>query len=84
MKNTPNAVTSVGRITACRCPARPSLAIIMYSGMMPICIGTIIVAMQKPEQQVAAAEPQLREGETGQRAERDGAQGDRARRRSAS
>ena len=45
----------------------------MYSGITPICSGTIIVADAEREQQVAAAEPQLGEGEPGQRAERDGA-----------
>ena len=48
----------------------------MYSGMMPICIGTIMVATQNAEQEVRAAEAQLGEGESGQRAERDGAERD--------
>src|SRR5215469_579052 len=47
MKKTPNAVTSVGRITDCRWPTRCHFAINMYSGMMPICIGTIMVPIVK-------------------------------------
>ena len=74
MKNTPNAVHRLGRITAGRCPARPSRAISMYSGITPICSGTIMVADADREQQVGAAEPQLGEGEPGQRAQGDGAE----------
>src|SRR5437763_7124995 len=45
MKNTPNAVTAPGRISAWSWSTQPNhLAIIRYGGMMPSCVGTIIVA----------------------------------------
>ncbi|CAM5335498.1 hypothetical protein SHIRM173S_11997 [Streptomyces hirsutus] len=43
MKNTPNALTSDGKMTACSWSVQSSLATIMYSGMMLSCGGTIIV-----------------------------------------
>jgi hypothetical protein len=43
MKNTPNALTSDGRITAWSWSVHSSLATIMYSGMTLSCGGTIIV-----------------------------------------
>lgn len=45
MKNTPNALTSDGRITAWSWSVQSSLATIMYSGMTLSCGGTIIVPM---------------------------------------
>jgi hypothetical protein len=45
MKNTPNAVTSPGTITAWICPAQPNSLIIMYSGMMPSSVGIACVPM---------------------------------------
>jgi hypothetical protein len=45
MKKTPNALTSVGRITACSWFTQCSFAISMNSGMMPSCGGTISVPM---------------------------------------
>ena len=44
MKNTPNAVTRPGTMTACSCPAQPKSAIIMYSGMTPSSVGIAWVA----------------------------------------
>ncbi len=43
MKNTPNALTRDGRITACNWSVQSSLATIMYSGITLSCGGTIIV-----------------------------------------
>src|SRR5947207_2058778 len=43
MKNTPNALTSAGTMTALRLSVQPILAISMYSGMIPSWVGTIIV-----------------------------------------
>ncbi len=42
--NTPKPVTRNGTMTACSFPVQPISAISMYSGMMPICTGTIMVA----------------------------------------
>ena len=44
MKNTPNAVTSDGTITAQMLPVQPSLDIRMNSGTTPSWVGTAIVA----------------------------------------
>ncbi len=43
MKNTPTALTSVGKMTAGNCCDQPSSDIIMNSGTTPSCGGTIIV-----------------------------------------
>ncbi len=45
MKNTPTALTSVGKMTAGSCCDHPSSAIIMNSGTTPSCGGTIMVPM---------------------------------------
>jgi hypothetical protein len=47
MKNTPKALTSVGRMTACNWSVHSSLATIMYSGTTLSCGGTIIVPMTR-------------------------------------
>ncbi len=47
MKNTPNAVTSVGTMTAPRVPVQPSCRIRMNNGMMPSWVGIASVAMTK-------------------------------------
>ena len=44
MKNTPNAVTIPGTISAHSDPTQPSLAITMNSGITPSCVGTARVA----------------------------------------
>ena len=45
MKNTPNAVTRVGTITAPSVPVQPNCFITMKRGMMPSCVGTASVAI---------------------------------------
>ena len=47
MKNTPNAVTSHGMITAQTDPAHPNFAISTNSGTTPSWVGTAIVATTK-------------------------------------
>ena len=44
MKNTPNAVTSVGTMIDHVVPVQPSFDIRMNSGTMPSCVGTAMVA----------------------------------------
>ena len=69
MKKTPNALTSVGRMTAWSWFDPLQLRDQMYSGMTPSCVGHHHRADRQSEQQPAAAEAQLGEGEAGQRAE---------------
>ena len=47
MKKTPNAVTSVGTMTAPSVPVQPNCFITMNRGMMPSCVGTASVATTK-------------------------------------
>ncbi|CNL47994.1 Uncharacterised protein [Mycobacterium tuberculosis] len=47
MKNTPNAVTRVGTITAPIVPVQPSSRMSMNSGMIPSCVGIAMVAITK-------------------------------------
>ena len=47
MKNTPNAVTRVGTMTAPSSPVQPSWRMTMKSGMMPSWVGMAMVAMTK-------------------------------------
>ena len=61
MQNTPKAVTTPGEITAYRWVPL-DLAISMYSGMTPSCVGTVIVAISH-DQQRRAPEAELRERE---------------------
>ena len=76
MKNTPNAVVSVGTMTA-PIGARPAeLAIRMNSGMTPSCVGHRHRRDDEDQQAVAAAEAQLREGVAGERREEDDRDGD--------
>src|SRR5207248_7389797 len=49
MKKTPKALAAAGRMSAWRWSAQPNhWAIMMYSGMMPNWVGTIIVAITVP------------------------------------
>ena len=45
MKKTPNAVTSVGMMTAPSVPVHPSCRMSMKRGMIPSCVGTARVAI---------------------------------------